>query len=105
MRKELTPAFMNILCETFPRGIYCVVFQLGDSDKISEIDLERTETTNVMPAMSAMYMALDEAGVNLKKHFEKASREVNNILNKALAEAFIEKMEKMDDEKEEEVKE
>lgn len=105
MRDELAPAFMNILGEMFPRSIYCLVFQLGDTDKVGEMDLEKTETTNIMPALSVMHMSLEEAGLNLKKHFEEASLEVTEILNRALAKAFIEKMKEMADEKAEEDKE
>lgn len=102
MKKELVPAFMSILGEMFPRSVYCIVFQIGDNDNSEESNLEKTETTNILPAMSAMYQAIEDAGLDVKKHFEKASPEISKILNKAFAEAFIEKIEKMADEEEEE---
>lgn len=102
MKRDLIPAFMSILGEMFPRSVYCLVFQLGDNDNSAESDLNKTETTNILPAMSAMYQAVEESGLDVKKHFEKASPEISKILNKALAEAFAEKLEKMADEEEEE---
>ena len=102
MKRDLIPAFMSILGEMFPRSIYCIVFQLGNNDNSEESDLNSTETTHILPATSAMYKAVEESGLNVKKHFDMASPEINKILNKALAEAFIEKIEKMADEKEEE---
>lgn len=92
MNEKTVSAFFHTLAATYPRGIYCVVFQAGGHD--GHPSFRTCETSGITPIECPMCESLMEMGFDIQKHFERAIPQMEIIFKKALENAFEEYVEK-----------
>lgn len=92
MNEKMVSAFFHTLAATYPRGIYCVVFQAGGCDDLPS--LSTCETSGITPIECPMCESLMESGFDIQKHFERAIPQMEIIFKKAFENAFKEYFEK-----------
>lgn len=99
MNKQTIPAFFHITAATFPRAMYCVIFQAGGDD--DDISLTSVETSGITPIDCPLCDTLIEERVDLKKHFDEVMPQVEQILTRAFLNAVKERTRKDKDEEDE----
>lgn len=92
MNEKMVSAFFHTLAATYPRGIYCVVFQAGGNDDLPS--LRTCETSGITPIDCPMCESMMETGLDIQKHFDRANPQMEIIFKKVLENAFKECFEK-----------
>ena len=92
MNNEMISAYFHASAATFPRGVYCLVFQMGGDDNAPS--LHSIETSGITLVECPMCEALIEEGLDIKKHCNKIIPRAEKLFKKAFLDAVAELAEK-----------